>query len=68
MDDLPPCPPDGPVLGCCTVALPNASSWVVCASPAPPQPAVVPAVSLGGLLVMASLLASVGGILVRRWR
>ena len=68
MGDLPPCPPDGPVPGCCTVALPNTSSWIICASQEPPPGATVPTVSLGGLLVMASLLASVGGTLVRRWR
>ena len=65
---LPPCPPDGPVFGCCTVALPNASSWVVCASQEPPQVATVPTVSLGGLLVTSSLVAAVGATLVRRWR
>jgi hypothetical protein len=64
---FPPCDQIvGDLMGCCTVTLPNASTWVVCASPAaPPETVTVPTLTQwGGLLFVVLLVA----IAVRRLR
>ena len=57
---LPPCGPGDPVLGCCLLAVPNASEWqVVCASPTAPEPATIPTLSLwGGIVLGLALVAA----------
>lgn len=57
--EFPPCSEIvGDLVGCCTVTLPNASTWVVCAEPGPqgPVPASVPALSEWGMALCAALI------------
>lgn len=73
---FPPCSEiQGDLVGCCEMvpAQPNASAWIVCASPGGPVSpgpgvAVIPAVSDAGLLVTAALVAAVGIALVSKVR
>lgn len=51
-----PCTANGPVTGCCLLAVPNTSSWqVVCASPSA-APTAVPMTTTTGAVLLAIAL------------
>ena len=54
-----PCPPTGPVEGCCLLAIPNTSSWQVVCSGSVGVPTVIPTLSEWGLMALALALAFV---------
>jgi hypothetical protein len=56
---VPTCGPGDPVLGCCSVAIPNTSEWqVVCASPSGGPPSVPSLLPWAGTLLAALLIVA----------
>lgn len=62
-----PCPPSGPLEGCCLLQVPNTSSWqVVCTTVSGGPPAAVPAMSTTSVVLMAVTLALAALMTLRR--